>query len=91
LVDYIRNNIPAIQVVKPEGTYLGWLDCRKLFTESGELSKFLIEEAKVGLNDGLSFGRQGAGFARINFGCPRSLLQDALERIERSLALYQLI
>jgi cystathionine beta-lyase len=54
-----------------------------------ELRNFLIREAKVGLNDGFQFGKQGDGFCRMNFGCPRSVLKEALQRIEKAVQVYK--
>ncbi|MZP30677.1 putative C-S lyase [Heliobacterium undosum] len=84
-VRYVRERLPELQVVKPEGTYLGWLDCRSLGLAPAELKRFFVEKAKVGLNDGLTFGRPGAGFARINFGCPQAVLAEGMQRIEAAL------
>ncbi|GBG57139.1 aminotransferase [Sporomusaceae bacterium FL31] len=85
IVSYAEQHLPGVKVIKPEGTYLAWLDFRDIFSQSDQLSNFLTKEAKVGLNDGLSFGCQGEGFARLNFGCPRSIIQEALQRIERAI------
>lgn len=85
LTDYITANIPAIKVDKPQGTYLAWLDCRNLQLSQQELVQFFGKKAKVGLNDGASFGQQGSGFMRLNFGCPRSLLAQGLERIAQAV------
>jgi cystathionine beta-lyase len=68
-----------------EGTYLAWLDCRNAGI-AGNPQKFFLEKAKVALNDGPSFGRGGEGFVRLNFGCPRAVLTQALERMARALA-----
>lgn len=86
LVGYVASCLPGVRVRKPEGTYLAWLDFRELFTDHGELRSFLVETAKVGLNDGLSFGEPGRGFARLNFACPRALLAEGLDRIAAALA-----
>jgi cystathionine beta-lyase len=85
IVSYVEQHLPGVKIVKPEGTYLAWLDFRDIFSQADKLSNFLTKEAKVGLNDGLSFGCQGEGFARLNFGCPRSIIQEALQRIERAI------
>ncbi|MDT8903421.1 MalY/PatB family protein [Anaeroselena agilis] len=85
LVDFARRELPGVRVEKPEGTYLAWLDFRTRFTDHDALKKFLIHDAKVGLSDGLSFGRQGAGFARFNFACPRTLMLEGLSRIADAL------
>ncbi|HEY8362248.1 MAG TPA: MalY/PatB family protein [Tissierellaceae bacterium] len=81
-VDYINNRIPKIKVIKPEGTYLLWLDCRELGLNQEDLKKLMLEKAKVLLNDGETFGKEGEGFLRLNIGCPRVLLEEALKRIE---------
>jgi cystathionine beta-lyase len=81
IVDYFAKNIPRIKVIKPEGTYLAWLDCRDLKLEHEELKQFMAQKARVGLSDGVFFGETGKGFLRLNFGCPRSMLVEALQRI----------
>ncbi len=82
---FIKENMPEIKYRKPEGTYLGWLDFRNVFSTQEELDDFLINKAKVGLNSGETFGRNGEGFARINLGCQRAILIDALNRIKNAL------
>jgi cystathionine beta-lyase len=84
LVDYLKKNIPEIAIYPAEGTYLAWLDCRSLHLPDAP-SKFFLKECKVGLNNGADFGKAGEGFVRLNFGCPRSTLQQALERMSEGL------
>ncbi|SFL32036.1 MalY/PatB family protein [Pelosinus propionicus] len=91
LVDFIQTRLPEVKVSKPEGTYLVWLDFRAYFTNDKELQKFLIHTAKVGLNAGRNFGTQGEGFARINIATQRSVLLEALTRIEKALLNYKKI
>ena len=81
LEEYLAREIPEIEVVRPEGTYLVWLDCRRLGMEADELATFMRAEARVALDDGHIFGTGGAGYERINIACPRSMLAEALERI----------
>ena len=69
-----------------EGTYLVWLDCRGLGMDDQRLRTFMRKKAKVGLDDGFIFGSGGSGFQRINIACPRSRLEEGLQRIEKSLA-----
>jgi len=69
---------------KPEGTYLAWLDCREAGIP-GNPFEFFLKEAKVALNDGVAFGKGGQGFVRLNFGCPRSTLVEALDRMKTAL------
>jgi len=85
VVEFVRERLPKVKVIKPEGTYLAWLDFRAYFTDGKELQHFLVHTAKVGLNPGKSFGSQGVGFARINFATQRSVLLEALTRIEQAL------
>lgn len=84
--EYLTINIPEIKVSVPEATYLAWLDFRELGLYGQNLRHFLIEDAKLGLNDGFNFGKQGDGFARLNFGCPRSVLKEGLERLATAVS-----
>ncbi len=87
LLKYFAERIPAIKPIKPEGTYLVWLDCRGLgIDDPKELQRFFNEEAKVGMNAGYIFGPGGEGFMRLNIGCPRSLLEEGLGRIEEAVS-----
>jgi cystathionine beta-lyase len=85
MLTYFAEKIPKISVIKPQGTYLVWLDCRALGMDDKALSSFMREKAKVGLDDGFLFGAGGSGFQRMNIACPRSILQEALERIEKAV------
>ncbi|MCK4286153.1 MAG: pyridoxal phosphate-dependent aminotransferase, partial [Candidatus Lokiarchaeota archaeon] len=85
LKSFIRNNITQIEVIEPEGTYLVWLDFRKLGIDPDKMKNFLRQKARVVLDDGSKFGRGGEGFQRINIACPRTTLQKALERIHNSI------
>jgi cysteine-S-conjugate beta-lyase len=88
VVDYVRENIPEMRLTVPDATYMIWLDCNPLI-ESGKITgspfEFFLNEAKVALSDGAQFGSGGEGFVRLNFACPRSLLEQALLRIKASL------
>jgi cystathionine beta-lyase len=84
LYEYVRQELPGISMVKPEGTYLAWLDCRQAGSP-GSPGKFFLEKARVAFNDGAIFGAGGEGFVRLNFGCPRSTLEKALERMKQAL------
>jgi cystathionine beta-lyase len=81
---YISDSLPGVTANRPEGTYLAWLDCREAGIESNP-HEFFLEKARVAVNDGASFGRGGEGFVRLNFGCPRSMLVEALERMKDAL------
>jgi cystathionine beta-lyase len=82
---FLTERIPGIRLVRPEGTYLALLDCRGLGFEPDELNRFFLTKAQVYFSDGTIFGRELEGFVRVNFGCPRALLKEALERIERAV------
>lgn len=82
---YAAKYLPQIKVVRPEGTYLVWLDCRGLAVRSEDLQRLLFERAKVYLEAGDIFGPEGAGFERINIACPRSMLAEALDRVRRAI------
>jgi cystathionine beta-lyase len=86
LVEYTRKHLPGIVVTPPEGTYLAWLDCRRATIPGGDPFTFFLERARVALSDGATFGRGGAGFVRLNFGCPRSILAEGLDRMRQALA-----
>jgi len=83
--EYFEKNIPKIKVIKPQGTYLVWLDCRELGMDSMALRSFIREKARVGFDDGFVFGAGGAGFQRMNIACPRTILEEALNKIEAAV------
>jgi cystathionine beta-lyase len=81
LEDFFRINMPEVKVMKPEATYLIWVDFSAYGLSDEELNQKLINSG-VGLNRGVQFGKQGSGYMRINMGCPRSILEEALIRIK---------
>ncbi len=82
LVDeFIKANMPEVGFVKPEATYLLWFDFRKWNLSPSKLKKAMIEIGQVGLNDGVSFGKEGAGFQRMNIGSPKAIIEEGLNRI----------
>jgi cystathionine beta-lyase len=85
MMTYFKEHIPRIKVIKPEGTYLVWLDCRALDMDNLTLRNFFLEKARVGFDDGYIFGPAGTGFQRVNIACPRSILEDALKKIEMAV------
>ena len=84
-MDYIGENIPRVKVIKPEGTFLLWLDFRGLGLTQDELNELMIKKGKIWINDGVTFGKEGEGFLRLNIGCPRSTLEEGLKRIEKAV------
>lgn len=85
LVSFFNNELPDFPITRLEGTYLVWVDCRKLGLTSGELEEKLIREGGVWLNPGSMYGAAGEGFMRINIACPRSRLEEGLRRIKKVL------
>ncbi|MFX1389001.1 MAG: MalY/PatB family protein, partial [Promethearchaeota archaeon] len=81
LKDFVREKIPKVDFIDPQGTYLAWLDCKELGMNDEELKAFLVKKAKVAIESGSTFGPGGEGFVRINVGCPRLILEDCMNRI----------
>ncbi len=86
LTDFFQKRIPQIKVIRPQGTYLAWLDCRGLGLDRKQLHDFFIRKARVGLEEGWRFGAAGEGFMRMNIACSRVTLEEALNRIEAAVA-----
>lgn len=85
LRDFLQQRIPLIKLIEPEGTYLLWLDFRGLGLDVKQLESFLVHEARIASNPGHWFGREGAGFARLNIACPRHILKKALKQLEKAV------
>lgn len=85
VADYCGKHIPQIKTYAPDATYLMWLDCRALGLSNAELHDFMIQKAKLGLNDGCSFGRSLSGYMRLNAACPRSVLEKAMRQLEAAV------
>ena len=81
---FVAERLPGIAMSPMEGAYLAWLDCRQAGLPDAP-AKFFLKQARVAMNDGDWFGRGGEGFVRLNFGCPRATLMEALERMEKAL------
>lgn len=82
--EYLKKYMPGITCQKPDATYLLWLDFRKLKMKGKELETFCLKEAGLALDSGEWFGGEGEGYMRINIGCPRSLLRQALEQLKEA-------
>jgi len=80
--DFVREKLPGFRMRKPEGTYLIWLDGRGTGLSPAALDEAIVRKARLWLDSGSMFGKAGAGFQRINTACPRSILREALERLE---------
>jgi len=83
--DYIKSSKLNINVIASQGTYLLWLDCRAMALSDDDLKSFFITQAKVGMNTGISFGKEGSGFMRMNIAAPRVVIMQALDRIKLAL------
>lgn len=84
--EYCKKSIPEIIPVKPEATYMIWLDCRKLGMSGAELQEFFTYKAGVGLNEGSAFGQVGEGFMRMNLGTTRKMITMALDKISGAVS-----
>lgn len=85
VADYCRARIPKVKANRPDATYLMWLDCRELGMDNRRLHDFMVQKAKLGLNDGCSFGRSLNGFMRLNAACPRATLEKAMAQLETAV------
>lgn len=83
--EYVERYLPQISMAEQEGTYLLWLDFRKLGLSAEALDELIIHRAKLWLDGGSMFGAAGRGFQRINIACPRQILEEALNRIRKAV------
>jgi len=81
----INSKMPSVRAFSPEGTFLMWIDFRGLKLKQKDLVDLMVKKARLGLNDGTTFGPGGEGFMRLNFACPRKLLKEGLDRLEKAL------
>lgn len=86
IIRFLENHIPQIKTLKPEGTYLMWLDCRDLGMTNKNLTDFMVNKAKLAMNPGTLFGIDGAGFMRLNAAAPRSILEEAMQRLKNAIS-----
>lgn len=83
--DFFKERLPEIKVIALEGLYLVWVDMRSSGMDKDELEKFMLGKAYLWLDEGYIFGTGGEGFGRFNVTCPRSILQCALEQLEKAI------
>jgi cystathionine beta-lyase len=83
--NFLEDNLPDIDMVSPEGTYLAWLDCSKLGMNDEVRKEFLLKKAKVALDNGAMFGAGGEGFERLNVACPRTILEEIMNWIYKAI------
>lgn len=83
---YLRQHIPAIGMIRPQASFLVFLDCRQLGLEQEALERLFVDKARLALNTGTTFGEPGRGFMRLNVGCPRAALKQALDQLAEAVA-----
>lgn len=95
MIDYVENNIsfveqylkeymPKLNIIRPQASYLVFMDARRLGLSHSDLTDFFLNQARVAMNDGLTFGEEGEGFMRMNVGCPLATVRAALDRIKEA-------
>jgi len=85
VIDYLNENIPGIVAVRPQASFLVWLDCRGLGLDHDALIDLFVNKARLALNDGEAFGPGGEGHMRMNVGAPRAMLEEALGRLREAV------
>lgn len=88
LRNYLKEQLPEINMIEPEGTYLVWLDFRKLNLTETEREELLLYKAGLWLDSGAIFGSAGEGFERVNIACPRQILETAMEKLKKAIKTY---
>ena len=83
--NYLKENIPQIHPWRPQASFLVWLDCRDLKLSHDKLIDLFVNKARLALNDGAMFGKEGSGFMRLNVGCSRQILEKALKQLKDSI------
>lgn len=83
--EYLEKNIPQIKVVRPQASFLLWLDCRGLDMSQPALVDLFVKKAHLALNDGTMFGKEGEGFMRLNIGSPRKVILEALSHLSEAV------
>ncbi len=79
--EFLKANAPKIKVIRPQASYLVWMDCREMNMTQEELNRFFVDKARLALNDGAMFGKEGEGFMRFNAGTPRSVIEQAMRQL----------
>lgn len=85
VANYLENHLPQLKLIKPESTFLLWIDCRALNLTGKEIGELFLKKAKVAINEGSMFGPGGEGFVRLNIGCSRITLKKALDQIKEAI------
>ena len=87
--DYLKENIGKLSLIEPEGTYLVWVDFRKLGLSEKQREDLIVNKAKLWIDSGAMFGVDGEGFERFNIACPRSYLKKALDSLKKAVEEYK--
>ena len=85
VVDFLHQHIPQIKPMIPQASFLIWLDCSGMNMNSNEIQDFMVKKAKLGLNKGITFGPGGERHLRLNIGCPRSVLNEAMSLLKKAM------
>jgi cystathionine beta-lyase len=85
VIDYCRENMPQVKPLRPQASFLVWLDCRTLGLDHQQLVDLFVKKAKLALNDGEMFGKEGHGFMRMNVASARSVLKQALDQLKEAI------
>jgi cysteine-S-conjugate beta-lyase len=83
--EYVKKNMPMLKVYPLEGTYLAWVDCSGLGMDEATLHTWMLEKARLWLDDGVMFGAEGSLYMRFNIACPRAMLKDGLDRLNKAV------
>ena len=86
VIDYCAKYLPQIKPLRPQASFLVWLDCRELHLSQPQLVDLFVGKAHLALNDGEIFGVEGVGYMRLNVGCPRATLQQALDQLHDAIS-----
>ena len=78
---FLKEHAPKVKVIRPQASYLVWLDCREMGLSQEALNDFFVDKAHLALNDGVSFGEEGRGFMRLNVASPRSVIEQAMKQL----------
>ena len=79
--EFLKKHAPKIKAIRPEASYLVWLDCRELELSQKDLNEFFVDKAHLALNDGEMFGKEGIGFMRLNVASPRCIIEKAMKQL----------
>lgn len=86
LEEFLPKNVPGVKMLRPEASFLAWLDCRELGLSQEALVDLFVDKAHLALNDGSMFGKEGKGFMRLNVACPRAILEKAMNQLADAVA-----